>query len=154
MDDDGLSDPYCIVSFQNQTQKTYTVCKTLCPEWDQTLLFENINMYGSPNAMAENPPHVCINLFDKDFIVSIFFYLENWNKSRSYLKESLALQHLFFIFTSQSCTKVGNIPKVATFLYCNISSYRKDQAKITVQGSKRYCAPLIPAMKTYSISTI
>ena len=75
MDDDGMSDPYAVVSFQNQTQKTRVLKKTLCPEWDQTLIFERLKLYGSPELFLETPPYVCVNFYDKDVIVSISFVL-------------------------------------------------------------------------------
>ena len=72
-DDDSVCDPYASVSFHSQTQQTWTCKKTLCPEWDQTLLFKDIVLYGQPTAYAENSPYVCVTLYDKHKLVSITF---------------------------------------------------------------------------------
>ena len=71
-DDDSVCDPYATVSFHKQTQKTWTCKKTLCPEWDQTLIFEDIVMHGQSSQCAENPPYVCVSLYDKHRIVSTY----------------------------------------------------------------------------------
>ncbi|KXJ28698.1 Myoferlin [Exaiptasia diaphana] len=65
-DADGLSDPYARVIFQNQSQVTRCIHRTLCPTWDQTLVFDNVNIYGSTELIEKNPPQVVIELFDKD----------------------------------------------------------------------------------------
>ena len=70
-DDDSVCDPYAVVSFHNQTQQTLPCKKTLCPEWDQTLIFEDIVMYGQPSQCADNSPYVCVSLYDKHRIVSL-----------------------------------------------------------------------------------
>lgn len=72
-DQSGLSDPYLRVSFVNQSQKTERLEKTLSPTWDQTLIFENVVIYGSPPAIVESPPLVTIELFDWDQIGSDCF---------------------------------------------------------------------------------
>lgn len=38
--------------------------------WDQTLIFDEITLYGPPEHIAQNPPQVVIEVFDKDMIVS------------------------------------------------------------------------------------
>ena len=70
LDSEGVSDAYAQISFQNVSAKTRVVYETLCPDWDQTLVFEDMPLYGSPNVIAENPPLVFIELFDKDKVVS------------------------------------------------------------------------------------
>ena len=39
------------------------------PTWDQTLVFENIELFEDPQKLSENPPCVVIDIFDKDTIV-------------------------------------------------------------------------------------
>ena len=48
--------------------------QTLCPTWDQTLIFENIPIYGNVEEVQKDPPHVVMEFFDRDAVVS-FFYL-------------------------------------------------------------------------------
>ena len=38
--------------------------------WDQTLIFDEITLYGAPELVAQNPPEIVIEVFDKDLIVS------------------------------------------------------------------------------------
>ena len=62
------------VSFQTQSQNTRVIKETLCPEWDQTLVFEGVQLYGSPKSFAENPPYVVCEAFDKDKVVSMVVF--------------------------------------------------------------------------------
>ncbi|XP_061186415.1 myoferlin-like isoform X3 [Saccostrea echinata] len=65
-DETGLSDPYARISFLTQSSVTERMEKSLCPTWDQTLIFEEIEIYGDPQALEENPPEVVIEVFDYD----------------------------------------------------------------------------------------
>jgi len=65
-DSEGVSDPYAKVSFESNCQLTRVIKQTVCPEWDQTLIFEEIQMYGTPMMISECPPVVNIEIFDKD----------------------------------------------------------------------------------------
>ncbi len=62
--------------FLNQSMKTEVIFKTLAPTWDQTLIFETIEIYGSINDIEKNPPKITIEIFDKDLYV-IIIYLES-----------------------------------------------------------------------------
>ncbi|XP_068709292.1 myoferlin-like isoform X2 [Montipora foliosa] len=67
-DADGFSDPYARVVFGTQSQVTETLARTICPTWDQTLIFENVQIYGGIDKVVNNPPEVIIELFDKDAV--------------------------------------------------------------------------------------
>ena len=69
-DPSGLSDPYARVVFSRQSQRTKILNETLCPTWDQTLVFEEVEFYGNPTMLAESPPIVVVELFDYDTVVS------------------------------------------------------------------------------------
>lgn len=58
-----------------QSMVTEKVEKTLCPTWDQTLIFAEIEIYGDPKAMEITPPEIFIELFDYDTFVSPFTLL-------------------------------------------------------------------------------
>ena len=58
------------MAFGNSSQATEMLKQTLCPTWDQTLIYENIPIYGNVEDLQENPPHVVLELFDKDAVVS------------------------------------------------------------------------------------
>ncbi|XP_062606394.1 myoferlin-like isoform X2 [Saccostrea cucullata] len=65
-DETGLSNPYARISFLTQSSVTMRMAKSLCPTWDQTLIFEEIEIYGDPQALEENPPEVVIEICDYD----------------------------------------------------------------------------------------
>ncbi|KAH3789669.1 hypothetical protein DPMN_167855, partial [Dreissena polymorpha] len=66
MDDSGTSDPYAHVSFLTQSQRTENIKKSLCPTWDQTLIFGEIEIHGDPRNIEAQPPDIYIELFDHD----------------------------------------------------------------------------------------
>uniref|UniRef100_A0A673HYG0 Myoferlin-like n=1 Tax=Sinocyclocheilus rhinocerous TaxID=307959 RepID=A0A673HYG0_9TELE len=66
LDKDSFSDPYVHVSFLHHSQTTETVRSTLNPTWDQTLIFKNVEIYGDPQSLAQNPPVVVMEIFDSD----------------------------------------------------------------------------------------
>uniref|UniRef100_A0A671NPU5 C2 domain-containing protein n=1 Tax=Sinocyclocheilus anshuiensis TaxID=1608454 RepID=A0A671NPU5_9TELE len=66
MDKDSFSDPYAIVSFLHQSQKTVTVQNTLNPTWDQTLIFYEVEIFGDYLVTERNPPHIVVELYDQD----------------------------------------------------------------------------------------
>lgn len=64
-------DPYAIVSFLHQSQKTVTVRNTLNPTWDQTLIFYEVEIFGDPEVTMATPPNVLVELYDSDTYVSL-----------------------------------------------------------------------------------
>ncbi|CAH8578664.1 unnamed protein product [Schistosoma haematobium] len=72
-DQSGLSDPFVRCSFQGHSQETQIIQQTLCPTWDETLIFEHIEMCGDPKTILSDPPPVMIELFDYDQLSSDHF---------------------------------------------------------------------------------
>uniref|UniRef100_UPI00358DE12B myoferlin-like isoform X1 n=1 Tax=Myxine glutinosa TaxID=7769 RepID=UPI00358DE12B len=68
MDNEKLSDCYCVVSFLHRAKKTEVIKSTLNPTWDQTLIFQTIDIFGSLDSLKKDPPQVVVELFDKDDI--------------------------------------------------------------------------------------
>ncbi|XP_030626227.1 myoferlin [Chanos chanos] len=66
MDKDSFSDPYAHVSFLHVSKTTEVIRSTLNPTWDQTLIFDNIEIYGDPQTLAHNPPSVVLEIYDSD----------------------------------------------------------------------------------------
>ncbi|XP_060557298.1 dysferlin-like isoform X3 [Ruditapes philippinarum] len=66
MDDSGMSDPFARVSFLTQSLRTENIKKSLCPTWDQTLIFEEFEIHGNPRTIEAQPPDIYIELFDHD----------------------------------------------------------------------------------------
>ena len=51
--------------------------QTVSPFWDQTLIFDNMVMYGNPATLQKFPPVVVLDLFDKDILVwEIMYYIQ------------------------------------------------------------------------------
>ena len=63
-------DPYCLVSFHTSSAKTIVISETVCPTWDQTILMNNIRIFGDTSKVVESPPPVVIEFVDKDTVVS------------------------------------------------------------------------------------
>uniref|UniRef100_A0A8C5XC17 Myoferlin n=1 Tax=Microcebus murinus TaxID=30608 RepID=A0A8C5XC17_MICMU len=66
LDKDSFSDPYAHVSFLHRSKTTEIIHSTLNPTWDQTIIFDEIEIYGEPQAVLQNPPKVVVELFDND----------------------------------------------------------------------------------------
>uniref|UniRef100_A0A673FUY3 Myoferlin-like n=1 Tax=Sinocyclocheilus rhinocerous TaxID=307959 RepID=A0A673FUY3_9TELE len=66
MDKDSFSDPYVHVSFLHVSKTTEIVKSSLNPTWDQTLIFDDIEIYGDPQTIAHNPPSVVLEVYDND----------------------------------------------------------------------------------------
>uniref|UniRef100_A0A8C2BB83 Myoferlin like n=1 Tax=Cyprinus carpio TaxID=7962 RepID=A0A8C2BB83_CYPCA len=66
MDKDSFSDPYVYVSFLHVSKTTEIVKSSLNPTWDQTLIFDDIEIYGDPQTIAHNPPSVVLEVYDND----------------------------------------------------------------------------------------
>ncbi|XP_072523835.1 myoferlin [Salminus brasiliensis] len=66
LDKDSFSDPYVHVSFLHMSQTTETIKSTLNPMWDQTLIFNRVEIYSDPQTVAHNPPQVVLEIFDND----------------------------------------------------------------------------------------
>ena len=62
------------MAFGNSSQVTEMLVQTLCPTWDQTLIFDNVPIYGNVEEVRDNPPHIVFELFDRDAVVSICLY--------------------------------------------------------------------------------
>ncbi|XP_069742580.1 otoferlin isoform X1 [Narcine bancroftii] len=67
-DSSGLSDPFARVFFSTQSQCTEVLQETLCPTWDQMLVFDNIELYGEAQELRDDPPIVVIEIYDQDTV--------------------------------------------------------------------------------------
>ncbi|XP_064412394.1 otoferlin isoform X4 [Latimeria chalumnae] len=67
-DSSGLSDPFARVFFTTQSQCTEILNETLCPTWDQLLVFDNVDLYGEPYEMRDDPPIIVIEIYDQDTV--------------------------------------------------------------------------------------
>ena len=65
------SDAYVRVAFCKQSAITEVLTQTLCPTWDQTLIFDDVEIYESVENVAKSPPSVVVEVFDKDAVVCL-----------------------------------------------------------------------------------
>ncbi|XP_037668816.1 LOW QUALITY PROTEIN: otoferlin [Choloepus didactylus] len=65
-DSSGLSDPFARVFFINQSHCTEVLNETLCPTWDQMLVFDNLELYGEAHELRDDPPIIVIEIYDQD----------------------------------------------------------------------------------------
>ncbi|XP_062864131.1 otoferlin isoform X2 [Trichomycterus rosablanca] len=65
-DSTGLSDPFARVFFSTHSQVTEIVNETLCPTWDQLLVFDNVELYGEAGELRDDPPIIVIEIYDQD----------------------------------------------------------------------------------------
>uniref|UniRef100_A0A4X2K6W0 C2 domain-containing protein n=1 Tax=Vombatus ursinus TaxID=29139 RepID=A0A4X2K6W0_VOMUR len=61
--DQTFSDSSIQVVFLHYGQRTRTLETSLVPTWDQTLVFHHILLYEKPQDIEENPPLVCLELW-------------------------------------------------------------------------------------------
>lgn len=62
-------DPYAHVSFLHVSKTTEKLRATLNPTWDQTLIFNDVEIYGDPQQISVRPPDVVLELYDHDQVV-------------------------------------------------------------------------------------
>ncbi|KAJ3613666.1 hypothetical protein NHX12_019912 [Muraenolepis orangiensis] len=67
-DSTGLSDPFARVFFSTQSQVTEVLAETLCPTWDQLLVFENVELFGTAVELRDDPPIIVIEIYDQDTV--------------------------------------------------------------------------------------
>lgn len=65
----ATTDPYAHVSFLHLSKTTEKLKSTLNPTWDQTLIFNNLEIYGDPKSLVHNPPDVVLEFYDHDQVV-------------------------------------------------------------------------------------
>lgn len=98
-DSSGLSDPFARVFFSTHSQVTEVthqsfeehllVCmwlrhihanpagiqvlsETLCPTWDQLLVFDDVELFGEASELREDPPIIVVEIYDQDTVVGPF----------------------------------------------------------------------------------
>jgi len=57
------------VSFLHVSKTTEKLKATLNPTWDQTLIFDDLELYGDPQSLARQPPSVVLEFYDHDQVV-------------------------------------------------------------------------------------
>uniref|UniRef100_A0A8C6TUZ0 Otoferlin n=1 Tax=Neogobius melanostomus TaxID=47308 RepID=A0A8C6TUZ0_9GOBI len=77
-DSSGLSDPFARVFFSTHSQVTEILNETLCPTWDQLLVFDNVELFGEASELRDDPPIIVVEFYDQDTVVwtSFHFYMD------------------------------------------------------------------------------
>lgn len=44
--------------------------ETLCPTWDQLMVFDNVELFGEVGELRDDPPIIVIEIYDQDTVVS------------------------------------------------------------------------------------
>jgi len=44
--------------------------ETLCPTWDESVIFDDVVVYGLRDELIRNPPVVTVEIYDYDIVVS------------------------------------------------------------------------------------
>ncbi|XP_047244482.1 otoferlin isoform X3 [Girardinichthys multiradiatus] len=65
-DSSGLSDPFARVFFSAQSQVTEVLNETLCPTWDQLLVFDDVELFGEASELRDDPPIIVVEFYDQD----------------------------------------------------------------------------------------
>ncbi|XP_072218038.1 otoferlin isoform X4 [Leuresthes tenuis] len=65
-DSSGLSDPFARVFFSTHSQVTEVLSETLCPTWDQLLVFDDVELFGEASELRDDPPIIVVELYDQD----------------------------------------------------------------------------------------
>ncbi|XP_041105709.1 otoferlin-like isoform X1 [Polyodon spathula] len=67
-DSSGLSDPFARVFFSTHSQCTEVLNETLCPTWDQLMVFDNVELFGEACELRDDPPIIVIEIYDQDTV--------------------------------------------------------------------------------------
>ena len=59
-------DLYAIVSFNHYSIRSHVVKVSTCPMWDQTMVFNQVRVFGDTQSILDSPPLVVLEFFGKD----------------------------------------------------------------------------------------
>lgn len=46
--------------------------ETLCPTWDQLLVFDDVELFGEASELRDDPPIIVIEIYDQDTVVGLY----------------------------------------------------------------------------------
>lgn len=76
-DKSGLSDPYAYMTFSRYSSRSRVLKESVCPTWDQTMLINQIRIFGDTQSVLESPPPIVMEFYDKDNVVSLCVCVDN-----------------------------------------------------------------------------
>ena len=57
---------WCVCALQ-------VLSETLCPTWDQLLVFDDVELFGEASELRDDPPIIVVELYDQDTVVGILW---------------------------------------------------------------------------------
>lgn len=45
--------------------------ETLCPTWDQLLVFDDVELFGEASELRDDPPIIVVEIYDQDTVVGL-----------------------------------------------------------------------------------
>lgn len=83
------------------------LAETLCPTWDQLLVFENVELFGEASELRDDPPIIVIELYDQDTVVRVILIYRGLSVYNNVGKTSTAvLPWSFMLKCLTSCWNV------------------------------------------------
>lgn len=46
--------------------------ETLCPTWDQLLVFDDVELFGEASELRDDPPIIVVEIYDQDTVVGYY----------------------------------------------------------------------------------
>lgn len=87
-DASGLSDPFAIVYITEFAKMTQVIEETLSPTWDESLVFDKVQVYGTKEEIRKDPPTITIEIYDQDKVGKSEFIGRTIARPRIKLKDS------------------------------------------------------------------
>lgn len=58
------------IVFGKHCKMTRVINESISPVWDETLVMDDIDLYGFIDRIVKNPPDIVVEIFDDDLFVS------------------------------------------------------------------------------------
>lgn len=65
----------------NVVSSCQVLAETLCPTWDQLLVFENVELFGEASELRDDPPIIVIEIYDQDTVVRVVEKLLSFDRT-------------------------------------------------------------------------
>lgn len=56
---------------ESQQHVLQILSETLCPTWDQLLVFDNVELFGEAGELRDDPPIIVVEIYDQDTVVGL-----------------------------------------------------------------------------------
>lgn len=62
---------HILPALSNVSLSFQVLAETLCPTWDQLMVFENVELFGEATELRDDPPIIVIEIYDQDTVVRV-----------------------------------------------------------------------------------